>query len=173
MLDDGGIEATRLYTLKSYQVLDTLPEAQFDAIVGEAVVELDTPIALISLIDEDRQWFKARIGLPETEMDRSISFCSQAIKGREVFVVEDATCDERFASNPLVIGHPCIRFYAGAPLTAPNGSSIGTLCVIDTKTRHPFGAAQKSQLAVLAHRAMRALEDRKAAMPPLGYTDDW
>ncbi|WP_331010076.1 GAF domain-containing protein [Sphingomonas sp.] len=165
-IDQGGNEAIRLATLKSYDIMDTPNEAEFDEIVAEAVVAMNTPIALISLVDGNRQWFKARIGLDQSETDRSLSFCAHAIAGAEIFTVEDATHDPRFQHNPLVTGDPGIRFYAGAPLTAANGMRIGTLCVIDRKPRPPLDMEEARQLSCLAERAMTALERRK----PRTYT---
>lgn len=159
--DEGGSDAIRLETLKLYDVLDTPNEAEFDEIVAEAVVALGTPIALISLVDENRQWFKARLGLDRSETDRSVSFCNYTIAGSTVFNVEDAAADPRFCENPLVTGDPGVRFYAGAPLVAPNGMRIGTLCVIDSKPRKCLGAEQSEMLVALADRAMKALEDRR------------
>lgn len=104
-------------------------------LVHDAATQLDMPIALLSLVDADRQWFLVRVGLDVAEMPRAVSFCGHAICGDDLFVVEDAQRDERFADNPLVTGAPYIRFYAGAPLKSPNGYRVGTLCVIDTQPR--------------------------------------
>ena len=151
----------RVSALNSYGVLDSPNEAEFDAIVRETARILHTPIALISLIDENRQWFKAKVGLDASETPRSISFCTHAIRGSEVFVVEDATKDDRFSANPLVTGAPGIRFYAGAPLKTPSGMRIGTLCVIDSKAHVSLTARQKADLEALAERTMQAMEARK------------
>ena len=124
-MPDTQDEQARLAALKGYGVLDTPNEAEFDDIVREAARVLGTPIALISLIDADRQWFKAKVGLEASEAPRSISFCTHAIRGPDILVVEDATEDDRFASNPLVTGDPHIRFYAGTPLKTPGGKRIG------------------------------------------------
>jgi GAF domain-containing protein len=166
--DEGGSDAIRLETLKSYDILDTPNEAEFDEIVAEAVVALGTPIALISLLDERRQWFKARLGVDRTETDRSVSFCEHTIRGSGVFCVQDTQCDPRFVANPLVTGDPGVRFYAGAPLVAPDGMRIGTLCVIDNKPHRALAPEEQVQLVALAERAMKALEDRKRkrASPP-------
>lgn len=157
-MDDEG---ARVSALKGYGVLDTPNEPQFDSIVRDAAKRLDAPIALISLIDENRQWFKAKVGLDASETPRSISFCTHAIRGPEVFIVEDATKDDRFSGNPLVMGDPSIRFYAGAPLTTEAGQRIGTLCVIDNKPREGLTDTQRSELESLARRTVEAFELRK------------
>ena len=128
-------EHERLRALRALMLLDTTPEERFDRVVAFAAQEFGCPIALVSLIDARRQWFKARIGLPVCETARDISFCGHAILDDELFVVPDATADPRFADNPLVTGEPHIRFYAGAPLRLASGHRIGTLCLIDTRPR--------------------------------------
>lgn len=158
---DPSEEATRVAELKGYGVLDTPNEAEFDAIVREAAAALGVPIALISLIDDNRQWFKARVGLEPQETPRSISFCTHAIRGPDVFVVPDAQADPRFAENPLVTGDPNIRFYAGAPLRTATGRRIGTLCVIDSTARPQPSEADMARLALLAEKTMEALERRR------------
>ena len=154
-------EAERLDTLRSYAILDTPSEPEFDRIVCEAAIFLSTPIALISLVDKDRQWFKAKIGLDATETPRSISFCTHAIKGSGVLVVADASRDPRFSTNPLVAGEPNLRFYAGAPLHAADGLAIGTLCVIDLSPHLDFGERERAELERLAGKVMAVLEARK------------
>ncbi|PVX28067.1 GAF domain-containing protein [Sphingomonas pokkalii] len=154
-------EPARIAELKGYGVLDTPNEAEFDAIVREAAAALGVPIALISLIDENRQWFKARVGLEPRETPRSISFCTHAIRGPDVFVVNDAKSDPRFSENPLVTGDPNIRFYAGAPLRTPSGRRIGTLCVIDSTARPQLTERDTARLALLAEKTMEALERRR------------
>ena len=129
-------ESTRLATLKSLCILDTLPEERFDRLTRMAKRLFGVPIALVSLIDRDRQWLKSTQGLPVRETSRDISFCGHAILGDEIFVVPDAAKDERFADNPLVLDSPGIRFYAGCPLKAADGSKVGTLCVIDQRPRN-------------------------------------
>ncbi len=129
----------RLRALRELLILDTPPEERFDRIVEFAANEFDMPIALISLIDQDRQWFKARVGLAVCETSRDISFCGHAITQSELFEVLDATRDPRFADNPLVVGDPFIRFYMGAPLALPGGATVGTLCLIDTRPRQLDG----------------------------------
>lgn len=129
-------EAERLAALFALLLLDTPPEERFDKIVAFAAEEFEVPIALISLLDTDRQWFKAAVGLGDTcQTGRDISFCGHAIMRAEIMVIENALLDERFHDNPLVSGAPHIRFYAGAPLILSNGLALGTLCIIDTKPR--------------------------------------
>lgn len=153
-------EAGRLAALERYQVLDTPPEEEFDAIVREAAAAFGVPTALISLIDRDRQWFKARVGLEPPSTPRAPSFCGHAILSDDVFTVPDATADERFAGNPLVIGDPKIRFYAGAPLITSDRHRIGTICLIDGKPRAALTAEQAGELKALADKVMGLLEAR-------------
>jgi diguanylate cyclase (GGDEF)-like protein len=155
-------EANRLRDLERYDVLDTAPEANFDRITRIASTIIGTPIALISLIDENRQWFKSRVGLDATETPREVAFCAHAINGENTFVINDAFEDERFSDNPLVTGDPKVRFYAGALLTSPNGTNLGTLCVIDHEPRS-LSAKQSRALEDLADLVVRELELRKAA----------
>lgn len=129
-------EEARLATLRGLNILDTPPEERFDRITRIAQRVFDTPIALVSLIDSNRQWFKSCQGLDASETPRSISFCGHAILSSEAFVIPDAVLDPRFADNPLVTGAPHIRFYAGQPLKAINGSRLGTLCIVDRKPHH-------------------------------------
>jgi GAF domain-containing protein len=128
-------EAERLAALYALLILDTPPEQRFDKIVGFAAAEFDVPIALLTLVDSDRQWFKANVGLAACETGRDISFCGHAILEQGLMVVPDALLDARFADNPLVTGEPGIRFYAGAPLVLPSGAALGTLCLIDRRPR--------------------------------------
>ena len=128
-------EQKRLQELKKYNILDTEPEAVFDNMVHLANYICKTPIAAISLIDENRQWFKAIEGLEATQTSREIAFCAHAILENEPFIVENALEDERFFDNPLVTDGPKIRFYASVPLITQEGMHLGTLCVIDTKAR--------------------------------------
>ncbi len=128
-------ELLRLETLRNLKLLDTNPEERFDRITRLAKKLFGTSIVLVSLVDRNRQWFKSRQGLDATETPREISFCGHAILNDEVLVVADAKDDERFVDNPLVTGDPDIRFYAGCPLSAPDGHKVGTLCLIDSKPR--------------------------------------
>ncbi|SEN76140.1 GAF domain-containing protein [Sphingomonas gellani] len=154
-------EKQGLSALAGYGILDTPNEPEFDAIVKEAARTFDFPIALISLLDENRQWFKAKVGLEPSEIPRSISFCTHAVRGSGVFSVADTTQDERFASNPLVTGSPNIRSYAGAPLKTSNGSRVGTLCVIDTRVGRSLTPAEQVRLEELANRVVNAMERRR------------
>lgn len=128
-------ETRRLETLRGMKLLDSLPEERFDRVTRLAKQVFSTPIALVSLIDADRQWFKSNQGLDAAETPRNISFCGHAILDDKIMVVSDASEDQRFCDNPLVCGDPNIRFYAGYPLSAPDGSRVGTLCVIDRVAR--------------------------------------
>jgi len=128
-------EAARLAALRALLILDTPPEERFDRIVRFAACQFDMPMAVISLIDANRQWFKARVGIDACATDREVAFCAHALAGRDLLIVEDAALDPRFHDNPLVTGAPYIRFYAGAPLALPCGSVLGTICVLDTKPR--------------------------------------
>ena len=126
-------ESKRIEALKKLEVLDSEPEPMFDGITELAARICNAPIALVSLVDTNRQWFKSRVGLDATETPRDISFCGHAILSPELFIINDATTDPRFADNPLVVGEPKVRFYAGAPLINKEGLALGTLCVIDQK----------------------------------------
>ncbi len=159
-LDD---EERRLATLGRYGVLDTPPEQAFDDLTRLAAQVLGTPIALVSLIDRDRQWFKSRVGIEVCSTPRDMAFCAHAIHGDDVMVVEDALQDPRFANNPLVTGDPFIRFYAGAPLIADDGLALGTLCVIDRQPRR-FDATQRETLALLARQVMAQLTLHRQSM---------
>ncbi len=154
-------EAERLAALRGYAILDTPPEENFDRIVRLACRLFSVPIALISLVDENRQWFKARQGLEATETPRDVAFCAHAILEDGVLVVPDATQDQRFADNPLVQGGPGIRFYAGAPLISPTGQRIGTLCLIDTISRTDFSTADRASLRDLGGVVMDEMEMRR------------
>jgi anti-sigma regulatory factor (Ser/Thr protein kinase) len=153
-------EAARLQTLRKYRILDTKPEQAFDDLTLLASQIFKVPIALISLIDEDRQWFKSRIGLSIAETHRSIAFCAHAIQQPGLFVVPDARRDERFRENPFVVEDPYVRFYAGAPLITPEGHALGTICVIDVVPRD-LTADEARALEALRHQAQAQLELRR------------
>ena len=152
-------EFDRLVELRRYDILDTQPEPAFDLLSDIAAYALGTPICLVSLVDRNRQWFKAKKGVEAAETDRKIAFCSHAILGDDVLVVPDATCDPRFAGNPLVVGTPYICFYAGAPLRTPSGHNLGTLCVIDQKPRN-LSDEEKNVLRGLSRLTIDELELR-------------
>lgn len=152
-------ELARLATLKKYDILDTEPDIALDAVVQLAAYICQTPIAAISLVDENRQWFKAITGLNAKETPRDVAFCAHAILGNETMVVPDATKDERFCDNPLVTSAPDIRFYAGVPLATPTGEHLGTLCVIDQVARE-ISPAQLDAINVLAKNVMAHLDLR-------------
>ncbi|WP_373992029.1 sensor domain-containing diguanylate cyclase [Duganella sp. BuS-21] len=128
-------EALRLATLRSLNVLDTPPEERFDRVTRMAKRMFRVPTVLVSIVDENRQWFKSAQGLDACETPRNISFCGHAILGDDIFLIQNALADERFADNPLVAGNPNIRFYAGCPLRAAGGVKVGTLCLIDSVPR--------------------------------------
>ena len=157
-------EADRLQALDQYGVLDTLPEQAFDRITALAADMFDAPIALVSLIDETRQWFKSRHGLDVESTPRTWAFCAHAIDQApgSTFVVEDASQDIRFAANPLVTGGPKIQFYAGAVLTTADGHNLGTLCVIDRKPRPSPTPKDLDRLTTLAQIVVDGLELRRA-----------
>ena len=154
-------EARRLEALERYKILDTAPQEEFEDIVALAAQICGMPMALISLVDDKRQWFKARIGLDATETPREVAFCAHAIQAHDVMVVNDATQDARFADNPLVTGDLHLRFYAGAPLETADGHALGTLCVLDHKPRE-ITAAQQDALHKLAKQVIAQLELRRA-----------
>jgi GAF domain-containing protein len=153
-------EVERLRTLRSYKILDTKPEERFDELTRLAALICGVPISLISLIDTDRQWFKSRFGLDVEETPRAQAFCTHAIMQPDMFVVPDATKDERFAQNPLVTGDLHIRFYAGAPLAARDGHVLGTLCVIDHEP-HTLTEAQKEALKLVGRLVIANFELRR------------
>lgn len=147
-------EKQRLQSLNELNILDTLPDKEFDELTALASEICGTPIALISLVDENRQWFKSKIGIDVAETPLEVSFCAHAILQEQVFVVEDATHDPRFSNNPFVTGSSQVRFYAGAPILSPDGQPIGTVCVIDSKPRK-LSASQELSLQALSKQITR------------------
>jgi len=155
-------EPARLAALKRLEVLDTPPEEPFDNVVSLVRTVLGVPMAAVSLIDEDRQWFKARSGIEATETSRDVSFCTHAIQQVDPLIVPDATEDPRFAANPLVTGDPRMRSYAGVPLRTSDGYNVGSLCAIDTRARD-FTAGEIEMLAKFARIVVDDLELRRIA----------
>ncbi len=153
-------EGSRLKALRSLNILDTSAEERFDRLARLAKRMFNVPIALVSLVDENRQWFKSCIGLNVAETPRDISFCGHAILGNEIFIIPDASLDERFADNPLVLNEPNIRFYAGCPLRYLDGSKLGTLCIIDREPRilSDEDLIALKDLAELAERELVAVQ---------------
>src|SRR5215471_10887406 len=156
-------EAARVEALHKYAILDTEPEQTFDDLVLLASFICKTPIAMISLVDEDRQWFKSKVGVSISETPREIAFCATAIRQPDVFVVPDTLNDERFRNNPLVVSEPNIRFYAGAPLINEEGYALGTICVVD-RTPREFGPGQQAALKALSRLVLAQLEFRRNLM---------
>jgi two-component sensor histidine kinase len=159
--DPHAAQAERLATLHSLDILDSEAEADFDEIVELASRICETPVSLISLVAEDRQWFKARVGMADAETGLDKSICAHAILEDGFFEVEDTLDDARTADNPLVAGDPNMRFYAGAPLLAENGLPLGMLCVLDDKPRK-LTVLQRDTLGVLARQVMRQIELKEA-----------
>ena len=154
-------EELRLEALRRYHILDSLSEQAFDDITQMAAKACGTPISLLSFIDRDRQWIKSNAGLSISETKRSVAFCAHAIMQPDLFEIEDALQDERFAKNPLVTADPNIRFYAGMPLITHDGRALGTLCVIDRKAKQ-LTPEQRDKLKSLAQAVMLLLEMRIA-----------
>jgi signal transduction histidine kinase len=152
-------DAARLSTLRDYAILDSLPEQSYDDITALATFICGTPVALISLVDKDRQWFKSKVGFEIDSTGRAESFCAHTLLNASTLIIEDPSLDPRFFDNPLVLGDPRIRFYAGAPLVAPNGHILGTVCVIDTKPK-VLSQAQIDALESLSRQVMALLESR-------------
>lgn len=156
-------ESGRQRALDLYHLVDSLPETAYDDIVRLAAVVCGVPTALISLIDRDRQWFKARIGFEPPQTSRDIAFCDHAVRSPGALLeVPDARLDPRFANNPLVTGPDAVRFYAGMPLVTPGGAAIGTVCVLDSKPRQ-MSPEQRDALSALARLTMNLLEARQRA----------
>jgi diguanylate cyclase (GGDEF)-like protein len=155
-------EISRLKALQEYKVMDTLPEQAYDNFTRLASIICSTPIALITLLDDQRQWFKSKIGLERSELPREDAFCNHAImKPADILIVNDATRDERFTHNPLVTAEPNIRFYAGVPLVTSNGEALGTICVFDTRPR-TITHDQLEALQVLSREVMGQFELRRS-----------
>ncbi len=159
-------ELIRLDTLRSLNILDTPAEERFDRLTRLAKRMFGVPMALVSLIDENRQWFKSCNGFDASQTARDISFCGHAILGEEIFLVPDAAADERFSDNPLVTQFPHIRFYAGCPLKHPNGAKLGTLCILDIRPR----SLNRDDLIDLRYLAEMA--ERELAQANLATTDE-
>jgi hypothetical protein len=153
-------ETNRINNLYSYEILDSLEEKEYDQLVDLASQICNCPIALISLVDKDRQWFKAKKNLEATETNRDIAFCAHTILQEDVMVINDAKTDERFHDNPLVAGELNIGFYAGAPIVSSEGYSLGTVCVIDHMEKNDFTSSQKSALKIIANQVSKLLELR-------------
>lgn len=154
-------EADRLSALFDMEILDTPAERDFDELTRLAATALGVASSAISLIDKERQWFKARHGIPFTETPRDVAFCNYTVASRDILVVPDATLDERFSSNPLVTQEGGIRFYAGAPLVASSGHCLGALCVFDPVARKGLSEAQRAALLDLARLATNLIECRR------------
>jgi PAS domain S-box-containing protein len=153
-------ETRRLEALINYGLLDTPPEPAFDELTELAAEVCEAPISMISLVDQNRQWFKAKTGVAHDQTPREHSFCAHALYDPGLFIIPDATADERFAANPTVTGDPHIRFYAGAPLLTAEGHALGTLCVIDRINRQ-LSEVQKRTLRVLSRQVMAQFELRR------------
>ena len=156
-------EQARVAALHKYKILDTDPEKAFDDLTILAAHICQTPVALISLIDSNRQWFKSKVGVELTETPREVSFCAVAIQQPDLFIVPDATKDPRFSSNPFVVSDPKVRFYAGAPFTSSDGHPLGTLCVVDVVPRQ-LTASQENALLALSRQVQAQFELRKNLM---------
>ncbi len=159
-------EDSRIEALLALNILDTQPEERFDRLTRMAKISLDVPIAVVSLVDNNRQWFKSSVGLDVKETPRDISFCGHAIHSDEMLIVQDASKDKRFADNPLVLNDPKIRFYAGRPLKAINGERLGTFCIIDKKPRN----FSKDELNIL--NDLGSIAERELSIIHLAINDD-
>ncbi|HYR29353.1 MAG TPA: GAF domain-containing protein [Thermoanaerobaculia bacterium] len=153
-------ERERLRVLEELAILDTPRETFFDDLAYLAAHVCDTPIALVTFVDGSRQWFKAKVGLETSETPRDVAFCSHAILGDDIFEIPDSHTDERFAHNALVLGHPHVRFYAGAPLLTSDGFALGTVCAIDHEPRE-LTTGQREALRALSRLIIAELERRR------------
>ncbi len=171
-------EEERIKTLRDLLILDTEPERRFDVLTQYAGEYFNVQIALVSLVDAERQWFKSKYGLSACETPRDISFCGHAILSAEPLVVCNALEDDRFADNPLVLGPPHIRFYAGAPLEMPNGQRVGTFCIIDPKPRQlsEWDIGHLKDLAQVAVKELQGIDATRefldSAKPTNGSNSD-
>lgn len=157
-------ETQRLAAVRSYDILDSPPEMDFDALTRVAAYSFSAPVAVVGLLDSDRLWFKSRLGLDVPQLDRQIAFCAHAVmQPGKVLVIDDLLEDARFKENPLVTNAPHVRFYAGAPLVDPNGFALGTIAVVDTKPRS-LHKKEKSVLRDLSVLVMTALENRRRSL---------
>ncbi len=155
-----SVELARVAALDRYAILDTEPEQTFDDLVVLAAYVCKTPIAMLSLVDDHRQWFKSKVGVEIRETPRESSFCAHAIQQQDLFIVPDTRHDARFRENPMVLGEPHIRFYAGAPLINEDGFALGTLCVIDREPRE-LDETQKEALKSLSRLSLGQMELRQ------------
>jgi GAF domain-containing protein len=155
-----SIEAARIAALNRYAILDTEPEQSFDDLVTLAAHICKTPMAMLSLVDEHRQWFKSKVGVQVRETPREVSICTHAIQQDDLFIVPDTWQDPRFRDNPLVVGEPRVRFYAGAPLINEDGFALGTICVVDREPRE-LDEDQKNALLSLRRLALAQMELRQ------------
>jgi len=152
-------ESARLAALNRYAILDSEPEQSFDDLVSLAAHICQVPMAMLSLVDDHRQWFKSKLGVQVRETPRENSICAHAIQQGDLFIVPDTLQDARFCENPLVTGEPHIRFYAGTPLINEDGYALGTLCVVDREPRQ-LDAEQKEAINALGRLALRQMELR-------------
>ena len=156
-------ETERLKVLNLYQILDTASEGAFDEITSQAASHFQVPIALISLVDANRQWFKSCVGLSVNHTGRDESFCAYTILDNKPFIIPDTLLDARFTDNPLVTGEPYVRFYAGAPLITPDGYALGTICLLDRQPR-VFSSSDVRTLTLIARAVVTRLNLRLASL---------